>query len=492
MEFWLQGLAGTLQWDVMLAVLIGVVSGTVIGAIPGLTGTMAIGLLIPFTFKMPMLVGMGLLLGVYVGSYSGGAFSSILLGIPGTPSNFVTTFDGYPMAKRGMAGKALVTAVFTSFIGGMFSAVVLSTVAPPLARLALDFGPPEYFAFALLGLTLVAGAAGDSLSKGLLAGGIGLFLSYIGTDPMTSLPRYTFGSVDLVRGIPLIPALIGLFALPPLLTEIRRLGEPAAKSVIEDFKIRFLEKNDLKRITPSLFTSAVIGTIVGIIPGTGSSIAAFISYDTAKSISKNPAEFGQGSIEGVTASECCNNATIGGALVPLMVLGIPGDAVTAVLLGGLMIQGLVPGPMLFTDNPAAVYGIFVVFFAANIFMFLFQYFSLRYYVYVTKIPLKFLVPLLLFLCCIGSYSISSSMFDVWVMIFIGLGGYMLSTMGFPLAPIVLGLVLGPILEANLRRSMLMLGGDATRFLHRPISAFCIVLCCLSIALFVYRKNKKKK
>lgn len=491
MEYWIQGLMEALQWDVLIAILCGVMAGSIIGAIPGLTATMAIGLLIPLTFKMPTLVGLGLLLGVYVGGYSGGSFSSVLLGIPGTPSNFVTTFDGYPMSEKGQAGKALGTSVITSFIGGIFSAVVLSTLAPLLAKVALKFGPAEYFSFALLGLTLVAGVSGKSLVKGLLAAGIGLLLSYIGTDPMTAIPRFTMGNVNLLRGIPLVPALIGLFAIPPLLNHVK--GNTVL-SVSANKKISglFLSLAEVKSIFWILVSSSFIGTFIGILPGTGASIAGFISYDVAKKISKRPNLFGSGIIEGVTASECCNNATTGGALVPLIVLGIPGDAVTAVLLGGLMIQGLTPGPMLFRENPGMIYGIFVTFFVANIFMLVFQLCTVKYYAHLTRIRLSILAPILLFLCCIGSYSISGSMFDVWVMILIGVLGYFLGKMEFPLAPIVLGLVLGPILESNLRRSLIMSGGNISLFIKSPIAIICLIMGALSVSLFVFQNRNKEK
>ncbi|WP_337997751.1 tripartite tricarboxylate transporter permease [Oleispirillum naphthae] len=491
MEDWLAGLGLVMQFGVLAAIAAGVILGTFIGAIPGLTATMAIGLLIPFTFTMPPLMGMGLLLGVYVGGYSGGAFSSILLGIPGTPSNFVTMFDGYPMTRKGESGRALTTAVFTSFVGGTVSAVILATVAPPLARLALEFGPSEYFAFSVLGLTLVAGASGGSIAKGVWAACLGILISCIGPDPITSQPRYTFDSIALLRGIPLMPALIGLFALPPLLQEAARY---CAETQVFDAGISrmLLRWADIRRIGRTLVSSSLIGTLIGILPGSGAAIACFISYDAAKAISKTPEEFGTGCIEGVAASECCNNATTGGALVPMIVLGIPGDAVTAVLLGGLMIHGLIPGPMFVVDSPDVVYGIFIAFFISNIIMFVFQMATLKYYTKISGIPTKYIVPLLLVFCCLGTYSLSTSLSDVWIMLILGGVGYLLSRVSYPIAPIVLGLVLGPILESNLRMSVLLFHTAPATLLTRPFTMGCLALAAASVLFFVRGKGSARK
>lgn len=457
---------------------VGVFIGIVFGALPGLTSVMGIALLLPITFSMDPVLALSMLIGVYVGGMAGGAIPAILLNIPGTPSAAATVLDGYPMAKKGEAAQALGWAVIASVFGGLVSWLALALVAPQLARFAVRFGPPEYAALALFGLTIIAGVSGGNILKGVLAGMFGLALSFVGIDPITGHLRFTFQSVHLMGGIRLLPVLIGVFAIPEIVAGLS--ASRPSKTPAIDLKNLFPGGTQLIAQIRTLIRSSLIGVFVGMIPAVGSNVASFLSYFQAQRASKHPERFGQGVAEGVIAAEAANNGVSGGALIPMFTLGIPGDSITAVLLGGLMIHGLQPGPNLFRETPDVLYRIFGAFFFANILMGVIQYFGIRAFIQMLRIPHHYLGPMLLILAIVGSYSLNNSWFDVWVMVVAGIFGYFLFLSGFPAAPVVLGLVLGPILESQIRRSLIISGGDWSVFVTRPLSLIVILLSLLSL------------
>jgi len=478
---------------VLLMILAGTVLGLVMGALPGLTAAMTIALLIPLTFGLEPILGIGMLLGGFVGAVAGGAIPAILLGIPGTPSSVATTFDGYPMAKRGNAGKALGIAISSSFIGGLAGAILLLLVAPPIASFALRFGPAEFFSLGIFGLVIIASVSGKSMSKGLVAGLIGLLLSTIGADRTNATLRFTGDEPSLIMGINLLPALIGLFAISQVLQDFLNGGKSKPlTSVSENVAKAKPDWGILRRSWKILTSSSLIGTIVGAIPGAGGSISSFMAYDQAKRFSKTPEKFGQGHEEGLIASESANNAMAGGALIPVLTLGVPGEVATAVLMGGLTIQGVRPGPALFEQQTTLAYGIFFAFIIANIFMFLTQLFGIKLFVRVLQVPAKILTPLILMFCVIGVYGVSGNYFDLWLMLSFGVLGFFLNRYGFGTAPVILGLILGSLIESNLRRGMLLFDGNWTEFVSRPISASLLALSALLlIAILVQRRQSKK-
>jgi putative tricarboxylic transport membrane protein len=481
-----------LEMSLHLYTMIGVIIGIIFGATPGLTATMGVGLTIPLTFYMPEEYALALLLGIYVGGIAGGSITAILIGIPGSPASCVTVFDGHPMCKQGMPGKALGLSAFASFVGGIVSCVLLITIAPNLAKIALKFGPPEYFAVALFGLTIIANISGKSLAKGLIAGIVGVLLSTIGIDPITGVNRFTLDNIALGGGISILPALIGVYAFPELLSELKELKNKVIKINVK-LKLREMVPSfkEIKDNLGNLVISSLIGTVVGIIPGTGSNIASFLAYDTQKRRSKHPEEFGNGSTEGVIASESANNAITGGALVPLLTLGIPGDSVTAMLMGALMIHGISTGPILFQQGIETVKAIYVSLMMANLFMLIIYVAGIRFFIRILHIPKHLLIPTLFVLCVVGAYGLQNSIFDVWIMFFLGILAYIFTYFSFPTIPIVLGVILGPIMETGLRQSLIMSQGSLSIFC-RPYTAVFLGLALLSIVVAVINQQKAKK
>ncbi|NWO11982.1 C4-dicarboxylate ABC transporter permease [Chromohalobacter salexigens] len=491
MNQYLDALGLVFQFYVLLAIAGGTLLGLIMGALPGLTAAMAIALLLPLTFGMSPVMGMGMLLGTLCGAIAGGSVSATLLNIPGTPSSVATTLDAFPMARKGQAGRALGIAIVASFIGGIFSAVVLSLLAPPIAEFALKFGPAEYFSLSIFGLVIIASVA-KSLIKGVIAGLIGLLLAVVGTDPVAGVTRFTYGNSSLLTGISLLPALIGLFAVSQVLADVVGYFSPEKAEQTNTTMDKATPRwREVLRNWKLLLSSSSIGVIVGAIPGAGGSIASFLSYDQAKKMSKTPEKFGTGHSEGIVASEASNNSLVGGALIPMLTLGVPGEAATAVLMGGLMIQGIQPGPTLFTDQAPIIYGIFIAFLVANVFMLLIQWFGIRLFVKVLQVPRKLLMALILVFCVIGVYAVDSNIFSVYLMLAFGVLGFFLNKYGFGTAPVILGLILGPIAESNLRRALLLSGGEWNVLVTRPISlAFLGV--ALAFLIFTYWQNKKIK
>ncbi|WP_243112626.1 tripartite tricarboxylate transporter permease [Caproiciproducens sp. NJN-50] len=469
---------------------IGLAAGIIVGALPGLTGTMCIALLLPMTYGLNSITGMILLLGVYCGGIYGGSITAILINTPGTPASAATVLDGYPMAKKGQAGRALNLALSASEVGGLFSVAVLIVAAPQIARVALDFGPAEYFALALFGLTIIA-SVGGSLIKGLIMGLAGLFVATIGMDPVGGTNRFTFNITELSSGIDIIPALIGLFAITEIMYKARDIYKPVG-DVIEIKGKEKVSFKDVLQYKATLLKSSIIGTFIGVVPGTGAAIASFLSYNEAKRASKHPELFGTGYGEGVVASEAANNAVTGGALVPLLTLGLPGDTNTAVLLGALTMQGIIPGPQLFVQQRQWVYSIMFALIIVNIFMYIQGRFFIKFFVNVTKVPTQVLVPILITLCIIGSYAVNNTTFDALLMILIGLFGYYMKKLDFPLTPMVIAIVLGPLAESNMRRALIISQGSALIFFQKPISCFFILLAVFMLFFPLIKKQMEKK
>jgi len=480
---------------VILGIFGGTLLGLVMGALPGLTAAMAIALLIPLTFGMGPILGMGMLLGAFCGSIAGGAVPAILLNIPGTPSSVATTLDGFPMARNGQAGQALGISIAASFIGGVIGAIFLIFLAPPIARFALAFGPAEFFALSIFGIVIIASVSSGSMIRGIVAGLLGLALATVGADPMTGALRFTGGQPALITGIDLLPALIGLFAVSQVMKDIAdRSGiSPSEFETPQEITAARPPWGLLGRAWKIISTSTVIGVIVGAIPGAGGSISSFMSYDQARRMSRAPEKFGTGHYEGLVASESSNNATAGGALIPMLTLGVPGEVATAVLMGGLTIQGVRPGPGLFEQQAVIFYGILLAFLLANVVMFLAQLVGIRLFVRILKVPLHLLIPLILLFCVIGVYGINGSVFELWLMLAFGILGYFLNRFGFGTAPVILGLILGGVAESNLRRGLLIFDGDLVAFATRPISATLLILAMAFVGMITvsnFKRNKK--
>ncbi|MBU0644108.1 MAG: tripartite tricarboxylate transporter permease [Alphaproteobacteria bacterium] len=464
------------------AVIIGVIAGIVVGAMPGLSATMAISVLVPFTFGLEPLVALGLMAGIYNGAMYGGAIPAVLLRIPGTPAAVATTFDGYPMAQKGEGGFALQVAVVSSSIGGIASAFALMLLAPPLSQVTLLFGPSEVFWVAIFGLASIIFLLGGSPVKGLISACFGVFVSVIGADPIFGTDRYTFGQLEMLDGISIVILLVGLYALPPVidLLETPLKTETDANKLGTEPIWRTLPR--MGRFWKTWIRGSLIGIWIGILPGAGGSMAAFMSYNEARRASKTPESWGNGEPEGVAAAEVANNADTASALIPALTLGIPGTAVAAVMLGGLMIHGLQPGPMLFRENPDVVFGFMWQFlFGAILLVFLGGSLATNSFARLLNLPRPLLGSVIIVLMLIGVYSIHGRMFDVYLMLGFGAIGYVMDKLKFPLPPVVLGLILGAFAEENLRLALRIGRGDWTILFQNVTS---LVIVALTIAVIV--------
>lgn len=495
MQLFLSSLASLITPVILLYMVIGVVMGLVFGAVPGLTGTMAIALCLPLTFGMDTTTAFALLIALYIGGISGGLVSAILINIPGTPSSVATTFDGAPMARNGQAGKALGAGTFYSLFGNLFGIAILIFIAPLLAKVALKFGVYEYMAVSCFALSLVSGLAGESVTKGLVSCAVGMLLGCVGAAPIDGYARFTFGVSGLEAGFASVPALVGLYALKELLSEAKPSGKVEIMKV--DTRIKGLGFSLHKFVSqiPNMFRSALIGTWIGILPGIGGATSNIMAYGIAKKQSKYPEKFGTGIIDGIVASETSNNATVGGAMIPLLTLGIPGDAVTAILLGTFTIHGLQPGPLFFSQNYSLIYTIFAAMVVASILTFVIQLFGMRVFIKVLELPKNILLPIVIVLCVIGSFGVNNRLFDAWVLVIFGLVGFLMSRFDYPLAPIILGFILGPITETYLRRGLQLSKGSFLPFLTRPISGAFLALTVFFIAFTAIkgvRERRRKK
>lgn len=462
----------------LLAIATGTILGTMMGAMPGLTGTLAVAILIPTTFSMDPVMGLAMMGGSYSGSMYGGSIASILMATPGTPAALCTSFEGYPLTRKGRAGIALKVSAVSSFWGGIFSTVVLLIFAPVLAYFALNFGPPEYFLLAIMGLASIVMFAKGNMIKGLLSGFIGLAISLIGTDPISGSLRYTAGFLQLYEGLDFMAPLIGMFSIAQMLN---LAGEKTIAQDSGDGKAVIKKEKMPKGLVKPIALGSVMGTGIGILPGAGATISAFLAYQAQRQISKKKHEFGKGSLEGIAAAESSNNAVTGGSLIPLLTLGIPGNTTSAALMGGLIIQGLIPGPELFTRYADVTYPFILSLFVANVVFLMVGLFFAPQLAKVSLIPTSLLIPVVCMFSVIGTYAIQNSLFDVGVMIVFALLGYFLSKFGFSMGALVLGLILGPIAEKGFSQGILMGKGSYLIFITRPTS---IVLIILTVILIV--------
>ena len=463
----------------------GTVGGLLVGALPGLSSTMATALLLPFTIYLQPAEAIALLAALYCAGTFGGSITAILINAPGAPPAAATAFDGYPMAKNGEAGRALGMAAVSSAIGGIFSLVVLVIAAPALARVAYSFGPPEYFALAVFGMSMLASISSTNAVKNLMGGALGVLIATIGVDLTTGVERFTFGNPHLYEGIHFIPILIGLFAMTEIFEQVRAHAPDYERARLTAIKLP--SKADFRRVYKTIIRSSGIGTFVGILPAEGSTVAAMIGYNEAKRWSPNRANFGKGEVEGVAGPEAANNAATGGAMVPTLALGIPGSATAAVILGGLQMHGLRPGPYLFEEQPELLYSIFAAMLIANVLFLGLGLAGAKVFSRITLIPRQFLWPSVFLLCLVGAYSLDHSVADVWIMMLAGVAGFFLKQRGYSPAPIIMGLVLGKLLENSLAQSMIIFDHDAGGFLRRPIALTFFALAAAGISFPFIRR-----
>lgn len=473
----------------ILMMFLGVTVGVIIGALPGLSTIMAIVVILPLTYGMDSITGMYLLLGAYCGGTFGGSITAILINTPGTMASAATTLDGYPMARNGRAADALKTALISSVIGGIFSCLALLFFAPIIAGVAIKFGPAEFFALTIYGLTMVAGVSGKNLSKGIITACLGVGLSTVGIDPIEGVPRMMFGQMDLLAGIKLVAVMLGIFALSECLVRATEKEQHRDKNIkVGKATIRLW---DILKHWKNLLVSSLIGLYVGAVPGTGSAIGAYMSYDVAKNMSKHPEEFGKGSIEGVIAPETGNNATTGSALIPMLTLGIPGSAAVAVLMGALTMQNITPGPELFTKDTFWVYSIMLGLVVINLVLLIQGKLLTGLLVKVSDLPYKVLIPGIMTLCMLGAFSIRNSFFDITLMLIFTTLGYILKYFKFPIPPMAIGFVLGKLAESNFRRALVMSDGNLDIFVKRPISLGILILTVIMVGWPYYKAWYKK-
>lgn len=472
----------------LLVIAAGVAVGILAGAMPGISPSMAVALLLPFSFGMTPSMGLVLLCAIYLASNYGGSITAVMVNTPGTPSAVVTAFDGYPLTRKGDAGTALGVSLVSSVVGGFIGIIILVLFSAPLARMALKFWPAEYFSLAILGLSTIASLGGGRWLESFMAVLLGLLLNTIGLDPLSGVSRFTFDMVRLYDGFSFIPVLIGLFALSEVFSGIEsgEVGMPPVQPDKE--RSPWPTIREYLKLKYSMIRAGILGTVIGVFPGAGGTIASFIAYDVEKRLSKDPDGFGKGAPAGVAAAEASNSSSVGGALVPLLTLGIPGSSSAAVLIGALMIHDLQPGPELFTRHPDVVYTLFSSLFVANIFLLLLGLLGARLWIKAALIPKRLLYPMIFAFSFIGSYAVRSSLFDVGVCLAFGLLGWMLSRSKIPVSPIVLGMILGTMIEKNLRTTIMM--GGVSLFFRRPLSLALLLLASASVVIPFIRERKR--
>ncbi|MGE4283066.1 MAG: tripartite tricarboxylate transporter permease [Clostridia bacterium] len=496
MDLIINGFIAVLNVPSMLMIFIGVVVGILFGAMPGLSTTMAVALFLPVTYGLDSITAFALLIGLYIGAISGGLISAVLLRIPGTPSSIATCWDGHPMAAKGEAMKALGAGIVYSFLGTVFSILILIFVAPPVAKMATKFGYYEYFSIALFSLTMIGTLSSGSIVKGVFSGVLGFMFATVGIAPVDATVRFTFGFKNLLSGFQTLPVLIGLFAISEIIaaTETARFscGEIITMPNTRGVKGFGFSLKEFKEQRWNALRSAMIGVGVGILPGIGGGTSNIIAYTVAQNQSKHPEKFGTGILDGIVASEVSNNASVGGAMIPLLTLGIPGDAVTAILLGGLMMHGLSPGPLLFQTSANLIYSIFAAMIIASVMMLILEFYGLRIFVKLLGIPKHILLPVVFALCIVGAYGVNSRIFDIGAILVFGIIGYIFTAFKIPTAPFILGFILGPMAETNLRRGLQLSKGSYTPFFAKPISAFFIAVTVFSLIYSIIKEIKKKK
>lgn len=477
--------------------LLGVVGGAVIGALPGLSATMGIAILTPLTFWFKPAEGFAMLIGLWNSAIWAGGISAILINTPGTPASIATTFDGYEFTKRGETGLALGINTVYSVLGGLFSTFVCIFISFPMAKFALKFGPPEYFLLGLFGLTMMISVSGNSILKGLLVGFMGLLISCVGADPMLAFNRYSFQNANLINGISFIPVMIGMFGIGEILYQVyenRKTNDEAEREKAKNIKIGrvFVNRKEAKRVAPCAIMSAIISVIVGAIPATGGDISSIICWGQAKRMSKHPEEFGKGSIEGLTTSCVANNGVIGGALATMLTLGIPGDSVTAVLIGSLMMYGMQAGPTLFTEHKDFVITIMCLMIAANLVILVFGLATTKISAKLLTVNKKTVWVVVTLLCVVGSFALNNSMFDVVIMAISGFLGFLFKKMDYPCGPFILGLLLGHLIESNFRRSLALSQGSYSIFFSSAISVVLEILILASLIMPAIKRAREQK
>ncbi len=475
--FW-AGLMALGDLNLILLLLCATLGGVVIGALPGLNATTGAALLLPFTLTMEPVAAISILTAIYCSATFAGAITAILINTPGTSASATTCLDGYPMAIRGEAGRALGLAVVSSTIGGVLSVFVLMLSAPLLARAAYSFAPPEYFALTVFGLSMLVSIGGGSPIRNLIAGAVGIFLATVGTDLLTSVKRYTFDVPHLYEGIGFVPVMIGVFGISELIAQATRINDK--RETITMKAIKLPSREDYKRVWKTILRSSGIGTFIGILPAEGATVASMIGYNEAKRWSKTPEEFGKGAPEGIAGSEAANNSATGGAMVPTLALGIPGSPTAAVILAGLLVHGLRPGPTMFTEQANFAFAIFWSMLFVNLLFLVIGLYGAKLFARVTLIPTQILWPSVFMFSVVGAYALDQSMFDVWVALIAGVLGYLMRLFGFSVVPLAIGLILGGMLEQRLGQSMVMLDEQWWLMITRPICAAFFAATALAL------------
>ena len=470
---------------------LGTFLGIVVGAIPGLTGAMLIALTLPLTYYMPPTEAVTLLIGMYTGGVTGGLITATLLRMPGTPSNIMTTFDGFPLARAGQPGRALGLGIGASFFGGMLAWVALVLLAKPLSIIATRFGPFEIFTLVMMAMVLIASVSQGSLVKGLISGLLGMLVSMPGVDPSAGQPRLTWDVHQLNSGLKLLPVLIGVFAVSQIIADIVEIDRRYERVKVAGRGI-LMSWRDWKAQAVNLVRSSLIGTWVGLLPGVGASIGSVIAYTTAKNMSKTPERFGKGSEEGIVASEAANNATVGGALIPLIAMGIPGSVIDAILIGALMIHSIQPGPTLFLTNGDVVWAMIAACLVSTVLMFAIMTASVGMVARLSLLPKSFLLPVIMVFCVVGAFALDNTMFDVWVMLAFGLVGFFLERAKIPLGPFVIGFVLAPLAEAKLRTGLMMTAGSITPIFTRPLSLLFLLIAVVMLVWPLYGEWRRNR
>lgn len=469
---------------------VGVTVGIIVGAIPGLSGGMVIALVLPLTFFMDSTNALILLVSMYVGSTSGGLISATLMRMPGTPAALMTILDGFPMAKAGRPGRALGFGIYASFIGGMISWIFLAVLSPPLAEIAVRFGPYEIFSMTLVALMLISAVSSGSMIKGLLSGVLGILVSMVGVDQASGALRLTFGVPDLETGFRLLPVILGMLVMSQVIGDVIDINAPIEK-VRATTRSMFMSMNDLRKQWFNLVRSSLIGTWIGILPGIGGTTAAIASYTTARNFSKTPEKFGTGSEDGIVAAETANNSAVNGALVPLITLGIPGSVIDVLLLGALIIHNLTPGPLLFRDSPEIAYGIIAAALIANIVMFIFMILTTPLIARLMYISKAYVVPPIIIFCVIGAFSQGNRLFDIWVMLAFGVVGFLMAIAKVPTGPFIIGYILAPIAEVQLRSGLQLYDGSFWPLVTRPVSLVFLAVAFLTLIWPTLRSRKTK-
>lgn len=486
------GFQTALSWETLLFCFVGVSVGTFIGVLPGVGPMAAIAMLLPLTFHLSPVSALVMLAGIYYGAQYGGSTASILLNLPGTASSAVACLDGYPMTRAGRGGVALFLTTFASFLGSSFAIVVMAAFAPALAQVALSFGSAEYFSMMVLGLIAASTLSVGSPLKGVAMVALGLLLGMVGVDVESGRPRFVFGQLELYDGLNMVAVAMGLFGVAEILASLAARRDPANPGRIT-WRSLLPTRKDVHQSAMPIARGSLIGTGLGILPGAGASIASFMAYAAEKRLARDPSRFGKGAIEGVVAPEAGNNSAAQASFIPTLTLGIPGDAVMALMLGALMIHGISPGPMVVTNHPELFWGLVASFWIGNAMLVFLNLPLIGLWVRMLTIPYHILFPSILFFICVGVYSINNSSFDIFLVIFFGAMGYIMLVFGFPAAPLLLGLILGPMVEEHLRRALVLARGDPMTFIERPISATfltaAVLLIILSLILHFVRRRR---